>query len=228
MQRSATLRGAVLFGASVLLMGCPHDEPDPLPSSRASAQLAKDDEPKPHASPTTDPGAGQHRAGVDPEGGQASPTPKEKPPFEGTIGIVEKARRGSVAKLGDVRAARHEGYDRVVFEFDGAVPGYHFEYIDTPVRACGSGDVVPVAGEGWLQVRLTPARAHDASGKPSAGPAERAPELPNLLELQRTCDFEAVTTYVLGLEAPTPYRVLALDEPPRLVVDVQHDRRRKR
>lgn len=110
----------------------------------------------------------------------------------------------------------------MVFEFGEGVPGYHLEYIDHPVRACGSGDVVPMSGEGWLQVRLSPAHAHDEGGKPTLFPPGREVGLPNLREFERTCDFEAVTTYVLAMNSPTPFRILTLDDPPRLVVDVLH------
>ena len=35
-------------------------------------------------------------------------------------------------------------------------------------------------------------------------------------------DYEAVLTWVVGLRAKVPFRVLVLDGPPRLVVDFQH------
>src|SRR5690606_25495367 len=126
------------------------------------------------------------------------PAPPASPPFEGTVGILESTVAGPPRVLRDLRAARHSGYDRIVFEFGEGVPGYHLEYIDHPVRACGSGDVVPISGEGWLQVRLSPAHAHDETGKPTLFPSGQKVDLPNLREFERTCDFEAVTTYVLA------------------------------
>lgn len=208
-----------------LLSGCSEREPADNLAGRASGQLEAS-------------GKGSDVSPPRPAPAQPSPKPiatqrvypaeeqPAAPPFEGTIGIVEEKRNGEPATLRGLRAARHEGYDRVVFEFDGAIPGYHVEYVDRPVRACGSGDVVPVAGEGWLQVRLSPANAHDEEGKSTVSPAESAPQLPTILELQRTCDFEAITTYVLGVGSPNPYRVLPLKDPSRLVVDVLHDQKR--
>ncbi|MBA2379226.1 MAG: hypothetical protein H0V76_06600, partial [Blastocatellia bacterium] len=79
----------------------------------------------------------------------ASPEPTDAE-FEGTAGIIEKKNPNvtEVATLREVRSARHETYDRIVFEFAGSeMPTYHIEYIDKPVRACGSGDVVPLAGD---------------------------------------------------------------------------------
>jgi hypothetical protein len=124
--------------------------------------------------------------------------------------------------LREVRSARNEGFDRVVFEFEGTqLPGYHVEYVDKPVIKCGSGEPTEVAGEGWLQVRLEPAQAH-ADGQVTVAERERKPGLPLLQELELTCDFEGQVTWVLGVKSPHRYRVLELREPARLVVDVQH------
>jgi len=81
---------------------------------------------------------------------------------------------GSV-QLSTVRAARQQGFDRVVFELAGeALPGYHPEYVDKPLIRCGSGEPTAVAGQGWLQVRFTGAVAHTQAGKPTAPPRARA------------------------------------------------------
>src|SRR4051794_18932877 len=53
-----------------------------------------------------------------------------------------------------VRAARHEGYDRVVFELAGTgTPGWSVEYVDTP-SSQGRGEEVDVPGVAQLQVTL--------------------------------------------------------------------------
>ena len=146
--------------------------------------------------------------------------------FEGTAGIIEQRRDGvAPGLLRDVRTARHEGFDRVVFEFEGnGVPGYHVEYVDRPVRQCGSGEPVPVAGDAWLQVRITPANAHTDAGRPTITERERNLDLPNLKEIELICDFEAEVSWVLGVASPNRYRVLELSNPPRLVVDIKQNR----
>ena len=121
-----------------------------------------------------------------------------------------------------MRTARNDGYDRIVFELRGAVPGYHVEYVDSPVRDCGAGDVRTIAGDGWLEVRLSPAVAHTEAGAPTIAERERALALPILRELELTCDFEAVVTWVVGVASPHRYSVLELTDPPRLVIDIQH------
>lgn len=140
-----------------------------------------------------------------------------------TAGIIDRPQLNAPAvTLVAVRTSTRDGFDRIVFEFKERVPGYHIAYIDRPVRKCGSGDVTPMAGDGWLEVRMSPANAHTKAGRPTVAERERALDLPVLSELELTCDFEAVVTWVLGVESPNRYQVRELSNPPRLVVDVQH------
>jgi hypothetical protein len=145
-------------------------------------------------------------------------------PVEWTAGDtrIEHSIAGTAVQT-EVRAARNEGFDRVVLEFAGdELPSYAIEYIDRPVRQCGSGHVVPMAGDGWLSIRLEPARAHDEEGRATIEDRELRTDLPILLELTITCDFEAHVEWVLGVASPNRYRVMELREPTRLVVDVRH------
>ncbi len=190
--------------------------------SSPSASNAADDRP----APATATSGRTEEAGT---AAEQSPTPKDEAPagkddFEGTTGIIDKRKTiKDAAVLKAIRTGRHEGFDRIVFEFEGdEVPGYHVEYIDKPVRACGSGDVVPLAGDGWLQVRFEPARAHTDEGKPTLGSRELLPRLPNLLELKSTCDFEGQVEWVAGVGSPNGFRVLELENPSRFVVDIKH------
>jgi hypothetical protein len=152
----------------------------------------------------------------------AKPEPVDD--FEGTVGVTSRDRSNApAAVLRDVRTAGQDGFDRVVFEFEGdAMPGYHIEYVDKPVRACGSGEAVPVAGDAWLEIRLMPAQAHDDNGKATVDVRDEKLQFPVFAQVRNICDFEADVTYVLGLKAPNKYRVLELKSPARIVVDVKH------
>ena len=145
--------------------------------------------------------------------------------FAGTMAPVQRtARPGTPPRvLRGVAATSGPGYDRVVFEFaEDSVPGYHVEYTTKPVRRCGSGDPVTVAGAGKLVVRFEPAQAHDARGNPTLAERERALGLPAVREMKLVCDFEGQVEWVLGVAAAGPYRVLASPGPGRLVVDIRH------
>lgn len=137
--------------------------------------------------------------------------------------VLDSASRGEPVVLMSVRTATQEGFDRIVFEFAGSrVPGFHISYIDRPVRQCASGAAVPLAGDGWLQVRLVPAYGHTEAGQPTIPDRNQDAALENVKQLAQTCDFEADVTWVAGVLSPNDYRVMRLDMPARLVVDVRH------
>jgi hypothetical protein len=140
--------------------------------------------------------------------------------------VTVPATNEETALLTDVRAARHEGYDRVVFEFRNVLPGYDVRYVEKPVHADASGLVVPVAGTHVVQVRMENALDADLtqeSAPPTyTGPQRFSPGTPEVVELVRTGGFEAVLTWVAGLNDRVDFRVLTLQGPPRLVVDFRN------
>ena len=52
-------------------------------------------------------------------------------------------------------------------------------------------------------------------------PRRTAYALPNVMTAVRAGDFEAVTTYGIGLAKRTPFEVATLEDPSRLVIDVR-------
>jgi hypothetical protein len=143
-----------------------------------------------------------------------------------TAGITSVGHDVSeIATLSAVRMAKHEGFDRFVVEFKGPqLPSYHVEYVDRPVRQCGSGDVVPVAGDAWLAIRLQPAQAHDEQGRATIEERKASPRFPILLEAHIVCDFEGQVEWVLGVSSPLGYRVSELTRPARLSIDLRRRR----
>ena len=125
----------------------------------------------------------------------------------------------SAPTLVDVRAGRHPGFDRVVFEFQGAVPEHHVRYVDQLVED-GSGNPVSVAGNADLEVVFQGANAHKADGTPSVGPRRFSPVLTAVKEVAQIGDFEAVVSYGIGLDRRRPLTVSTLSGPSRLVIDV--------
>lgn len=114
------------------------------------------------------------------------------------------------------------GYDRVIFTFDRAIPSYTAEYVDRPIRDCGAGNVIPVAGDAWLKIHLAPAQAHTEAGQATVAQRNRVVNYANLRQLVGVCDFEGSVEWVLGVARPNRFRVTELNNPPRLVVDVRH------
>ncbi|QRN96420.1 hypothetical protein JRI60_46680 [Archangium violaceum] len=227
------------LAACLATAGCKKEEPAaarPEPTSPAeptpSGTKAPENTPPP-PEPAAPAGQPANAGAGAPEDAGAAPAPtpsgsqagqaEDPKGREWTASRMDIKRSGQApVTLREVRAARNEGFDRVVFQFDGdQVPGYHVEYVDKPVIKCGSGDPTELAGQGWLQVRIQPAQAH-ADGKATVTERERKPALPVLAELEQTCDFEGEVTWVLGVQHPNKYRVMELHGPTRLVVDVQH------
>jgi hypothetical protein len=154
-----------------------------------------------------------------PSGIDTMPTARTNP-------VSVHATNKSTALLTAVRAARHEGYDRLVFEFANALPGYDVRYVQAPIHQDGSGAVVPVKGSFFLRVRMENALDADLT-KPSApatytGPRRFDPGTPEIAELARSGGFEAILTWIAGLRDHVDFRVTALQSPPRLAVDVRN------
>ena len=133
------------------------------------------------------------------------------------------------ALLTAVRAARHEGFDRVVFEFRNGTPGWDVRYVDKPVLADASGEEVPVAGQYVLRVRMEPASAVDLNApggnrveETYTGPRRFTPATPEIAEVVDLGDFEAVLTWAVGLQDHVDFRAFTLASPPRLVIDVRN------
>ncbi|HRW39791.1 MAG TPA: hypothetical protein P5254_18975 [Aquihabitans sp.] len=129
------------------------------------------------------------------------------------------------ALLTDVRTGCQAGASRVVLEFaDGAMPGWTVQYVDPPIVEDGRGETVAVRGTAFLQVRMSPAWAHDLD-QPDAPPTYLGPDrldggCASHLELVETGEFEAVTTWVIGVPERVPFTVNTLSGPSRLVIDL--------
>jgi hypothetical protein len=124
---------------------------------------------------------------------------------------------GSAGSLTAIRAGTHPGYDRVVFEFSGGVPGYHAGYV-AEVRADASGKVVPLAGQAFLHLVFHPSTAHQTYH----GPAVLRPGLPTLLQVSAAGDFEGYLSFGLGLSQRVGFTISTLSDPSRVIVDIAH------
>jgi hypothetical protein len=178
-----------------------------------------EDEPDTAAPPSTSP------TGTEPS--STTSTNGESGPFEGgTEPVSATGDAATIALLERVALGSHEGYDRVVFQFRNALPGYRVEYVEPPLRQDGSGDVVEVAGNAFVNVRMEPASGFDVGTGEGVLVYEGPRRIPGssagttaVLEVVRIGDFEAQLNWAVGLDERTDFRVLTLDGPPRLVVD---------
>jgi hypothetical protein len=144
----------------------------------------------------------------------------------GTDPVMVKATNTDTALLTAVRAAGHEGYDRVVFEFANTLPGYDVRYVQRPVVEDASGRNVAVEGASVVRVRMENALDADLTKEdaPSTytGPRRFSPGTPEVAELVRSGGFEGVLTWVAGVRDRVDFKVSTLQSPPRVVVDFRN------
>jgi hypothetical protein len=123
-----------------------------------------------------------------------------------------------VPVLTAIRAAGHSdcGYDRLVLDLSGALPGYTIRYVDQ-VIAGASGQAVALPGSRHLLITMRPSQAHQASGEPTVSGRIVTLGLPMLTAYTVAGDFEGVVTVAVGVRSMTAIRVGEL--PGRLYID---------
>ncbi len=152
-------------------------------------------------------------------GTELEPPPQFQPPAEPPRQAPREVPGAIV--LRDVRTGDQQTFDRVVFEIEGPkLPEYDVKYVTRPLH-CGSGLPAKVDGAAFLQVRLSPARAHTEAGAPTVATLQRKVRLPVIREIREICDFEGEVTWIVGLAVRKEYRVHELEEPARLVIDIE-------
>lgn len=148
-------------------------------------------------------------------------------------GAADAAKGGGGAPtrlLTDVRVGGHGCFDRVTFELkprkgeaDGPV-AWKAAYQSPPITEDGSGRPVQVKGSAFLVVTMSAAGADlTAEGAPDTytGPTSiEAADTTRIQQVRRTGDFEAVLTWVIGLDKKRPFHVTTEGGPARVIVDV--------
>jgi hypothetical protein len=197
----------------VLIAGCTDESPDDADPTTASAAP---DEPSPSGRTRSDTPA----ASTSPEPG-SSPFKADTLPDDGGHGS------GNGLGVTGVRTAQHPGYDRVVFDLDGTgTPGWRVEYVPEP-RAEGSGAPVRLQGTVFLQVILRGVGLpFDTGVEPFGDSTTRVPGTgtKGVAEIAPGGVFEGEQQAFVGLTGTKrPFRVFALTDPARVVVDVRAD-----
>jgi hypothetical protein len=211
-----------LLVAALVLVACGGGQPVPaLPASTTPAPVPTRGGAPSAASPTAD-----------------TPIPipaiTSEPPSSGSTGWSTDAKsHDPTPHLGpgilfSTRTDHHVeqgGFDRIVFEFKGPVPGYAVRYIDQVVQD-GSGKIMRLPGSKfYLGIRFMPAQAHYDDGTPALMPNQHpvTPGHPVLHIYDVHSDFEGVVNAALGLTDNAGFRVGIINgqTTSRLYVDVK-------
>lgn len=116
-----------------------------------------------------------------------------------------------------VRVGSHDGYDRFVLEFSGAVPSYTVSIQSGTRFTSGGGQGQTVTLEGVNGVMVTLQHINWTAYK---GPGEFLPRFVYLREARLIQNFEGTQQWALGVAGVPAIRVFTLTTPNRLVVDV--------
>ncbi|MFL6152696.1 MAG: hypothetical protein ACJ72B_09970 [Ornithinibacter sp.] len=223
---SPTARAATVLSLAVLaLAGCSDDgTPTPAPTqpSGTTASTPAPSTPSPTAPVPTTP------APTDTASASASPSPSGTTSVPAGFSLKTVSTKGfpslggDLGAIGGVRVGTHPGYDRVVWEFPGAGrPSLQVKYVDQPI-ADGSGDVVDIRGDAFLEVLVSSVGIPPANA-PRPGSASAASLAGTVVaEAQPVYGgFEAVGQAFVGVrDGKRPFRVTLLRNPTRVVVDI--------
>ncbi len=115
-----------------------------------------------------------------------------------------------------VRVGSHAGYDRIVFEYaDRTIPSVEISVVSPPFRLDPSDLPMTVAGSSFLRIKL------DGVQVGYAGTTDFAAGYPELVELSRQGDYEAIQSWIVGLNKAGCVRLFVLTAPQRIVIDIQ-------
>jgi len=199
--------------AILVLAGCTGTDPSPSGSRPPAASTG--------ASAVASLGASAQASA----GGAASlePIPSDElGAFSCDLPVVEDPTV-AIANITEIRYATHPDYDRVVVEFEQGTPELTLDRAPPPFTHDASGEPVAVDGESFLRLTMRGGTRQTDDGTSSFdGPTDLDPALPTLVDLVQGGDFERQSTWYLGLASEACVRVLLLDGPPRLVIDVEH------
>jgi len=213
------MRSAILLLVALLAMTACSPAADATPTAEAST-------PSPEASQASGepapPSASEEASAAAPSASADAIPSDELGEFTCELPIVEDPSV-PVANIVDVRIGSHSGFDRVVFEFEQGTPELTLSRAEPPFTADGSGFPVEVDGASFLALVMRGGSKQTDEGTSSYdGPTEFTDDGPGLVHLVEGGDFERQSTWYLGLAAEDCVRVLILDDPHRLVIDIEH------
>ncbi|GAB3361250.1 AMIN-like domain-containing (lipo)protein [Modestobacter lapidis] len=208
---AALVTATLVLSATGLLAGCGQqtgtDEAASTGSAPATVVESSD------AGGTSAPAAGT--SGAEASGGGGQPFPGDTSPD-----TAEPVDADGLT-VTDVRIGAHDGFDRVVLDVGGqGTPGWDVQYVDAATSQ-GRGDPVDLAGPAYLRVILTGVTYPYESGlEERARGAVTSPDTNAVTGAWYDGTFEGQALVYVGTSAEQPFRVYALDDRSRVVIEV--------
>lgn len=142
--------------------------------------------------------------------------------------IAYRAATSALLGITDIEVSAHDGYDRVTFTLEGddGEVGFRARYVDDP-RSAGSGFEVDVDGQAVLHLSLQgmaipddlPEDVRDRLWQEERVTVDGA----GIVEIVDDSIFEGQQELFLGTTGVNAFDVAHLEDPQRVVVEVQHD-----
>lgn len=159
-------------------------------------------------------------------------TEKAAPPPPASCSPETAGNDGVFMNLTDVRVGAHDGFDRIVFEFqepnpnpagNGGIPRFEIRQANPPFSEDPSDTPIHVEGDAFVRIVFQGASGYDFDGNATYdGPRRLTPGFGTLAQVVEGGDFEATNTWILGLSRPTCWEIRALHDPERVVIDFHH------
>lgn len=134
----------------------------------------------------------------------------------------------------EVRSAVQDGFERIVIQHSGSgTPSYMAQYTDDPGEP-GSGQPIDTGDSAYLEVIVSGTAApetldeDDLRNTDDAEMLEHGTQITDL-ETEATgtvvsfAPWEATSNYIIGLDEQRPYAVNLLEDPVRIIIDIQLD-----
>src|ERR1700737_3540755 len=202
--RRASNLVAVLFALGLVGCGGP---PPPSPPPSPTATSSRSPSPPATATPQESPSPTA----------TATPQPTSQLPAGFTCADASGGSEQAGSNVVGVRIGQHDGYDRLVIEFSGAIPSYKVQLRSgTSFTESPRGQTVILSGTNGELVVVHPV----FNWTPNSGPFAFKPGFPILREARQIENFEGYQQWALGIKGTPCLRVTTLASPPRLVVDV--------
>jgi hypothetical protein len=232
------LTALLLVPISLFALACNGDDDNEATATPIASVAAPTESPEPESTATTAPAAS---ATSEPTTAATATSEPTLPPTDGTVFPQNPGSTDAfdmkplpdpaqgIYVLNDVRVGAHPesgGWDRIVFEFEpvdgfpGGHPGGIVEYVDEALQ-CGSGEPVDVEGEAILRVKLDATQAHDDNGNLTIDAIEIEGPGNSIIEAVSFCDFEGIVEWAIGVPAEQNFKVVFLQEPARIVIDIK-------
>ena len=157
------------------------------------------------------------------------PTPVVSPPAFACGAIVGRQGTVPLARISGMAVANEAGIGRITFTFRAggniaAVPQVEVRPARPPFTMDPSGLPLDVAGTAFIVITLHGGTALDEDYNPTyEGPFDFTPGGSPIVEIRRAGDFEAVSSWVVGLTGLPCVRILPPDGSGRLVIEIREE-----